>query len=444
MENTTYKRKRRYKPTFGKNNSNNANRPDRSNQSNNRNTSNNSDRPNRPDRSNRTSGIQGNNRRPARSGGTGRKKSTLDPSLLIRKATQTLVKDYRSDRLIDNLPISPNLKECLIKKGFERPTEIQDKTLETLLQGRDLLGIAQTGTGKTGAFLIPIIEQLLEHKKNPFAFALVVVPTRELAIQVEEEFRSMTRGLGLYSACFIGGTNLNKDIQTLRRYSHVIIATPGRLLDLVNRKVLDLRQFNTLVLDEFDRMLDMGFVHDVKRIINGMQQRKHTMLFSATLDKTQQTLIGSILQNPLTVKVSNGNSTGDHIEQDIIRLAAGEDKFKVLHEMIVNKDFQKVLLFEETKHKANRLCIKLNKAGILSDEIHGNKSQNARQRALNAFKQGSIRVLVATDVAARGIDVTDVTHVINYQVPMTFSSYIHRIGRTGRAGKAGKAFTFVD
>jgi len=429
MENTTYKRKRRNKPKFGNSNSYNANKPDR-------------DRSTRTDRPIRAFGIHGKNRRPPRSGGPGRKKSTLDPSLLIRKATEAVVKDYRSDRLIHSLPISPNLQECLIKKGFERPTEIQDKTLETLLQGRDLLGIAQTGTGKTGAFLIPIIEQLLEHKKNPFA--LVVVPTRELAIQVEEEFRSMTIGLGLYSANFIGGTNINKDIQTLRRSSHVIIATPGRLLDLVNRKVLDLRQFNTLVLDEFDRMLDMGFVHDVKRIINGMQQRKHTMLFSATLDKTQQTLINGILQNPVTVKVSNGNSTGDHIDQDIVRLAPGEDKFNVLYEMIVDGDFRKVLLFEETKHKAKRLCAKLNKADILSDQIHGNKSQNARQRALNAFKKGSIRVLVATDVAARGIDVSDVTHVINYQVPMTFEDYIHRIGRTGRAGKAGKAFTLVD
>ena len=382
-----------------------------------------------------------NNRRPPRQG-QGRKKSTLDPSLLIKKATNTELKDYQSERLFENLPISPNLRECLIKKGFKRPTEIQDKTLEALLQGRDLLGIAQTGTGKTGAFLIPIIEQLLEHKKRNFA--LVVVPTRELAIQVEEEFRSMTRDLGLYSACFIGGTNLNRDLQTLRRSSHVIIGTPGRLLDLTNRKALDLRQFNTLVLDEFDRMLDMGFVHDVKRIISGMQYRNHTMLFSATLDKTQENLIGSILQNPVTVKVSNGNSTGDHIEQDIIKPVTGKDKFDVLYELIVNGDFRKVLLFEETKHKAKRLCAKLNKADILSDQIHGNKSQNARQNALNAFKKGRIRVLVATDVAARGIDVSDITHVINYQVPMTFDSYIHRIGRTGRAGKTGKALTFVD
>lgn len=374
--------------------------------------------------------------------GRGKKKSTLNPNLLIKKATQTAVKDYQSDRLIENLPISPNLKECLITKGFRRPTEIQDKTLESLLEKRDLLGIAQTGTGKTGAFLIPIIEQLLSSKQKNYA--LVMVPTRELAIQVEEEFQSMAKGLGIYSACFIGGTNINRDISTLRRASHVVIGTPGRLLDLANRKNLDFGRFNTLVLDEFDRMLDMGFVHDVKRIIGSMHKRKHTLLFSATIDKTQENLIVDILKNPVKVKVSSGDSTGDHIDQDIIRLKQGEDKFKVLVDLISDGDYQKVLLFEETKHKANRLCGKLNKIGISADQIHGNKSQNARQRALSSFKEGKIRVLVATDVAARGIDVSDVTHVINYQVPMTFDSYIHRIGRTGRAGKTGKAFTFVE
>ena len=374
--------------------------------------------------------------------GSGRKKSTLDPTLLIRKANGKEVKEYISERVYDQMPISPNLKECLHKKGFKRPTEIQDKTLEALMAGRDMLGIAQTGTGKTGAFLIPIIEKLLENRRK--SYALVVVPTRELATQVEEEFSSMTKGLGMQSAVFIGGTNINRDLQNLRKPNNIIIGTPGRLLDLNTRKVLDFSRFNTLVLDEFDRMLDMGFVHDVKRIIGAMSQRQQTMLFSATLDRTQESLISGILSNPLTVKVSQGNTTGDNIDQDIIRITNGDDKFKVLLNMVSEQDYEKVLLFEETKHKASRLCKKLNSAGITSDQIHGNKSQNARQRALNSFKQGKIKVLVATDVAARGIDVSDVTHVINYQVPMTFDSYIHRIGRTGRAGKTGKAFTFVD
>ncbi len=397
---------------------------------------------------------QRNNSSPVRYNGTGstnrnrsnsntaKKKSTLDPSLLVKEANHSVVaKVFQSERQISDLPISAKLIQALESKGYKKPTEIQDRTLETLLTGRDLLGIAQTGTGKTGAFLVPIIEQLLHKRVNPYA--LVVVPTRELALQVEEEFRSMTKGLGLYSACFIGGTNINNNLRALQRNSHVVIATPGRLLDLTDRKAINLGKFKTLVLDEFDRMLDMGFIRDVKRILEAMQQRTQTMLFSATLDKSQQSMINSILKDPVTVKVSTGDSSGDAIDQEVIRLKPGEDKFKVLHGMLSDNEFSKVLLFEETKHRVSRLCMKLNKSGIQAEQIHGNKSQNARQNALKAFKQGRVQVLVATDVAARGLDVSDVSHVINYQIPQTHDSYIHRIGRTGRAGKIGKAYTFV-
>ncbi len=386
--------------------------------------------------------VQGSNNRNRNNARPAKKVSTLDPSLLVKEADHGVIeKVFRSDRLVHELPINSRLKQNLSAKGYKKPTEIQDRTLETLLEGRDILGIAQTGTGKTGAFLIPIIEQLLHKRVNPFA--LVVVPTRELALQVEEEFKSMTKGLGLFSACFIGGTNINRDLQTLRRNSHVVIATPGRLLDLTDRRAIDLGKFKTLVLDEFDRMLDMGFIRDVNRILEGMKQRNHTMLFSATLDKSQQSMINNILDNPVTVKVSSGNSSGDSIDQDIIRLKPGEDKFKILKNMLSGDDFDKVLLFEETKHRVSKLCVKLNKAGIPAEQIHGNKSQNARQSALKAFKQGRVQVLVATDVASRGLDISDVSHVINYQVPQTHDSYIHRIGRTGRAGKTGKAYTFV-
>lgn len=368
--------------------------------------------------------------------------SKLDPALLVKKAVEIEVKDFRSDRLFDSMPLSNRLKQVIKRKGFERPSEIQDKTLETLLEGKDLLGIAQTGTGKTGAFLIPIIEQLLQDRKH--SYALIVVPTRELATQVDEEFKSLTKGLGLFSACFIGGTNIRKDIQTLRRPNHVVIGTPGRLLDLDDRKALKMRHFNTLVLDEFDRMLDMGFIHDVKRMVNTMHNRKHTMLFSATLDKKQQSLIDTILSDPITVKVSSGEASSDHINQDVIFVNKGDDKFKMLVDMLRKEEFKKVILFDEAKYKVSKLSDRLKKAGIKSDAIHGNKSQNARQKALDAFKENKIKVLAATDVAARGIDVSDVTHVINFQLPMTFDSYIHRIGRTGRAGKIGQAYTFVD
>lgn len=371
-----------------------------------------------------------------------RKPSSLDPALFVRRATEVEVATYQSTRSITEMPVDQRIKDCLVKKGFTHPTEIQDKTIEHLLDGRDMLGIAQTGTGKTGAFLIPIIQNLLQRPKNPYA--LVLVPTRELATQVEDEFKSMTKGLNLYASCFIGGTNINRDLSNLRRPSNVIIATPGRLLDLVNRRALDLRGIHTLVLDEFDRMLDMGFERDVMRIIGGMQGRKHTMLFSATLDRSQERLISEILHEPVTVKVSTGDSTGDHIDQDIIRLKQGEDKLNVLADLISDKSYEKVLVFEETKRKVSKLCKQLNQRGISSEEIHGNKSQNARQTALNNFKSGKVKVLVATDVASRGIDVSDVTHVINYEVPQTFDSYIHRIGRTGRAGRKGMALTFVS
>jgi ATP-dependent RNA helicase RhlE len=370
------------------------------------------------------------------------KKSSIDPKLLVVRAEPTNYEPYVSKRSIEDLPINQALKNCLLHKGFTKPTEIQDRTLEPLLSKRDLLGIAQTGTGKTAAFLVPIINEIMVTK--PKNFALVVVPTRELALQVEEEFKTMSKGLGLFSASFIGGTNINKDMQNLRRQSHIVIGTPGRILDLVNRRALDLGAFNTLVLDEFDRMLDMGFVRDVKRILSGMHHRKHTLLFSATLDKNQEQLISTILNNPITVKVTSGDSAATHIDQDIVRITAGEDKFAILKDMLVQSEYEKVLLFEETKFRVKRLCQRLNQAGIRANDIHGNKSQSARQSALTDFKQGRIKVLVATDVAARGIDVSDVTHVINYQVPQTFDSYIHRIGRTGRAGKTGKAFTFID
>jgi len=398
---------------------------------------------NRPNSSNRNSGG-GRNHKPDRRGGGKPKQgpSKVDPERLIHKAVELEIKDFRADRQFDDMPISPRLKVCLKEKGYERPSEIQDRTLEILLEDKDLLGIAQTGTGKTAAFLIPIIERLISVKRN--SYALVVVPTRELAVQVEDEFRSMTKGLGMSSAVFIGGTNINKDISKLRRDQQIIIGTPGRLLDLVDRRLLNMKKFNTLVLDEFDRMLDMGFVHDVKRIISEMKNRNHTMLFSATLDKKQQSLIDNILTDPAVVKVSTGAMTSDHINQEVIRLEPHVNKLEYLIEMLKGEEFEKVLIFDEAKHRVNKLCDKLKKAKFKADCIHGNKTQNARQKALDSFKKGRVNILVATDVAARGIDVSDVTHVINYVIPMTFDSYIHRIGRTGRAGKMGKAYTFVD
>lgn len=383
-------------------------------------------------------------RGPARNSGKGKnfRTTTIDPANLIKEATIQEKEQYVSERTFLDMPIARVLKDTIEKKGYLRPTQIQDESLESLLEGNDLLGLAETGSGKTMAFLLPIIQQIIENRQNPYA--LIVLPTRELAVQVEQEFRSITKDMKIYSACFIGGTNLNRDISKCRRPSHIVIATPGRLVDLVKRKSINLADFNTLVLDEFDRMLDMGFVNDVKKIISGMKNRKQTMLFSATIAPKQQEIINEILYNPTLVKITSGKQSAESVHQDVVKSESGKTKLDQLLEMLNSEAFKKVIIFDETKHQVKRLTESLNKNGIAAREMHGNKSQNDRQRSLNSFKEGNIQVLVATDVAARGIDVDDVTHVINYRIPLTMDSYIHRIGRTGRAGKVGHALTFVD
>lgn len=368
--------------------------------------------------------------------------STISSDLLIRKAEIVGQNAYAPQRSFEQWPVDNRVKQNLALKGYQYPTQIQEETIEHLISGRDLLGIANTGTGKTGAFLIPIIEQLLRGSQ-PFG-SLVVVPTRELALQVETELKSLTRGLKIYSACFIGGTNLNHDLSCLRRPSHITIGTPGRLLDLANRGALQLSDISVLVLDEFDRMLDMGFVKDVQRLVTAMSKRRQTMLFSATLDHSQRSLIDQLLTDPVEVKVSSGNSTAKQVEQDVIRVPREGDKFAMLLDLIAQKEFEKVLIFAETKRLVDRVTRRLNGSGVAVDQIHGNKTQNYRNKALDKFRSGKVKVLVATDVAARGIDISDITHVINYQIPLSYDSYIHRIGRTGRAGKTGKAFTFID
>ncbi len=370
--------------------------------------------------------------------------ATLDPKLLIRKAETNQSEAFSPPRLFSEMPLHQELLSRLSKKGYRLPTQIQEETLEPLLAGRDLMGIANTGTGKTAAFLIPIIEKLLNNGRSQASGSLVVVPTRELALQVEQEFKSITSQLGIYCASFIGGTSVGRDQARLRRHHHLIIGTPGRLIDLANRGDLRLSQISTLVLDEFDRMLDMGFVNDIKKIVKRMPNRQQTMLFSATLDKSQKMLIDELLNNPMEVKVSAGDSTTSQVEQDVIYVPSEEDKFNMLLDLIEDQNFEKVLIFAETKRLVDKVNKRLLRSGVSVDHIHGNKTQNYRNKALDKFKKGKVKVLVATDVAARGIDVMDITHVINYQIPRTFDSYIHRIGRTGRAGKKGKAFTFVD
>ncbi len=370
------------------------------------------------------------------------KTKSLDPKLFVKKAVATEVIKHIPTQLIEDLQVNPKIVSNLLKKGFKTPTEIQEKTLDAILEGRNLMGLAQTGTGKTAAFLVPIIHNLINQRPN--FQVLIVSPTRELALQIEGEFKSISKDLNLSCTSLIGGTSVSRDINNLRRPSHLIIGTPGRISDMIRQRALNLKNFSILVLDEFDRLLDMGFSNDIQFFVDGMINRKQTILFSATEEKGQKALINNLLENPVEIRVSSGNVSPDSIEQDIVVVKNGEKKMDVLVNMVRNKSFEKVLVFAETKRWVSRICKDLKMAGIKADEIHGNKSQNYRINALNSFKNKKIQVLVATDVAARGLDISHVSHVINYQQPKNIDSYIHRIGRTGRAGESGKAFTFIN
>ncbi|MDD2564596.1 MAG: DEAD/DEAH box helicase, partial [Salinivirgaceae bacterium] len=311
-----------------------------------------------------------------------------------------------------------------------------------ILDGRNLMGLAQTGTGKTGAFLIPLIHNLMEQRAANQV--LIFAPTRELAVQTNDEFKSMAVGLNMASICLIGGTNVATDVRKLHQPHHFVIGTPGRLMDLTRQGALKLNQFKVIILDEFDRLLDMGFWRDIEFIIERMKNRQQTILFSATEERDQKPKIQKLLQNPVEIRTIAENRSADTVDQQIVSVANGEKKIDVLLSMVRNNEFEKVLVFAETKRWVSRICKDLRRGGINVDEIHGNKSQNYRLKALESFKNKKIQVLVATDVAARGLDISHVSHVINYQQPKDLDSYIHRIGRTGRAGQSGKAITFIN
>lgn len=339
-------------------------------------------------------------------------------------------KDFNLDlRLVANI----------LAKKYTEPTPIQDKIISHVLQGSDVMGIANTGTGKTGAFLIPLIQKAL---KNPKEKILIVVPTRELAEQINREFRSLAKSLNMYSVCCVGGASIREQIFGLKQYNNFIIGTPGRLKDLIQRKLINLFSFSTIVLDEADRMLDMGFIGDMRFIISLMSENRHTLLFSATMMREMEILAREFLNNPVTISIKTGD-TPDNIEQDIVRVA-GAEKIAVLQNLLFKVEFTKVLIFGKTKHGVENLSKKLVARGFKAESIHGNKSHPQRQKALESFRGDRIQVLVATDVAARGLDIPDVSHVINYDIPATHEDYIHRIGRTGRINKKGMALTFID
>ncbi len=364
----------------------------------------------------------------------------IDVSRFINKAVAVEEREtFVPKHTFNDFRITEQLKQNIAAKGYITPTPIQDQAIPRALEGSDIVGIANTGTGKTAAFLIPLIHKVLENRNER---VLIMVPTRELAVQIEEEYWGFAAHMRIGIVTCVGGANINRQIATLRRRPNFVVGTPGRLKDLMERGALDLSRFSTVVLDEADRMLDMGFIHDMRFIMGRMTQDRHTLFFSATMSRDIEKLIGDFLQEPVSISVKTGD-TAKSVEQDIVR-TQGKNKLDVLHDLLVQPGFSKVIVFGRTKHGVEKLSKALAQRGFKAESIHGNKTQGKRERALQSFKRNDIQVLVATDVAARGIDVEDVSHVINYDIPTTYEDYVHRIGRTGRAGKGGIALTFID
>lgn len=376
--------------------------------------------------------------RPARRRGP--RKENIHPSKFIKSVNKVEQKEYVATHTFNDFEIPSYLKKNLAKQGITTPSPIQDQSIPESLTGKDILGIANTGTGKTISFAIPILTRLWNDKE---AKALIMAPTRELGQQILEEFKMLTLEMKMNWALLIGGMPMNPQFRDLVRKPRIVIGTPGRIQDHLKQRSLDLSSFNIVVLDEVDRMLDMGFVNDMRNILVKMAEKRQSFFFSATMNPKVRNLIDEFSKNPVTISVKTGN-TCDNVEQDIVKYKSSEDKLEKLHNLLIENRDCKVIIFDETKRSVDKLSDSLRERGFKADATHGNKTQGQRKRVLAEFKMGAISILVATDVAARGIDVKDVTHVINYSTPQCYDDYVHRIGRTGRAGKTGFALTFIQ
>lgn len=364
----------------------------------------------------------------------------INSNRFINKALDiTAALPYKPLNEFTDFKISGLLLKNIIDKGYTIPTQIQDQTILPILEGRDVIGIANTGTGKTAAFLVPLLEKVT---KNRIEKVLIVTPTRELAFQINEELVAFSRGLNISSVLCIGGSNMFRQTQRLRQNPQFVIGTPGRLMDHIQRKSLNLQNFRNVVLDEVDRMVDIGFIKDVKYMVSLLPSPRQSLFFSATVDRSTREILSAFVKDPITVSVKT-TETAENINQDIIKVKQGQ-KVDQLHDLLTQVGYDKVMIFGRTKHGIEKLTKMLVTRGFKAAAIHGNKSQGQRQRALTEFKQGHVKLLLATDVASRGLDIDDVSHVINYDVPATYDDYVHRIGRTGRAGKVGSAVTFVE
>jgi len=365
----------------------------------------------------------------------------IDVSKFIQRSAPTeSLEIYQASNTFQSFGFCQELQANLNKRKYSTPTPIQDQAIKPILQGNDLIGLANTGTGKTAVFLLPLIEKVYKNKQEK---VLIIAPTRELAIQIEKEFRNFSDRMKLYSTICVGGTPIGRQISSLRRNPNFVIGTPGRLKDLANRKLIRFGSFQNVVLDEIDRMLDMGFINDITEILNGLPEKRQTLFFSATLPEKIKNLTNQFLNNPITVEVKT-RDTAVNILQDIVKIRNRSEKFDQLKDILKQPELTKVLIFTDTKREVEKLAVNLSRDGHKSVSIHGDKRQSQRQKSLTAFRNDHCKILVATDVAARGLDIRDISHVINYTVPHTYDDYIHRIGRTGRASKSGQALTFVE
>ena len=374
----------------------------------------------------------------------GRPPKRVDPARFINKAVidenAKEIENFTPEHKFQDFKIDQRLIRTVASKGYKIPTPIQDQIIPHITNGFDVVGIADTGTGKTAAFLLPLINKILQNSREQI---LIVVPTRELAIQIDQEFKFFTRGMRIFSVCCVGGVSIGRQISELRHSYNLIVGTPGRLKDLIGRRIINLSEFNTVVLDEADRMFDMGFINDTRFIMNGTPRGRQTLFFSATISNEIEMIIREFTKDPVRISVKT-RDTSKNVEQDIIKIEQGKTKIDVLNNLLNRKEFDKVLIFGRTKLGVEKISKTLFRKGFKVESIHGNKNNSQRQRALGMFKDNRIQILVATDVAARGLDIADVSHVINYDVPATYDDYIHRIGRTGRWNKRGMALTFVE
>jgi ATP-dependent RNA helicase RhlE len=397
-------------------------------------------KPRRTGRNFQTRKVYGS--RPSRPQKSGRKskKDYIDPAKFVQRANPQVEEAYVPMHQFSDFAIDGAIQRNLTAMHFSDPSPIQDQAIPQGLSGRDIVGIANTGTGKTAAFAIPVLNHLINDK---YSKAIILAPTRELAEQIEKQCRLIGKGSGLYGALLIGGVSMGPQFKDLQHNPRIIIGTPGRVKDHLERGSLTIDDCNLIVLDEVDRMLDMGFVHDITEILSHTATERQSFYFSATLDRRVRGIIESFSQDPVFITVKSGE-TSDNVDQNVVPLFPSDNKIDKLHDILIQNGNMKAIVFDDTHRSVEKLSNELASRGFQADSIHGGKSQAQRQRVLKRFKANEISILVATDVAARGLDVPDITHVINYSLPQSYSDYVHRVGRTGRAGRIGYALTFVE